>query len=146
MIPHRDATEPKAIAEQILAIAPIVPGQRSHPKNNTPVQNHYTGNDTQAQPPAIQKLAGNGNLIDFGGDSRSSTPTNNIPQQQKPRAQQATGLMDDDSHVDMMNQKMKDMNMHEPMTAATGGYQGDRPLQRTDTETSDVDVFVDAET
>ena len=52
--------------------------------------------------------------------------------------------MDDDSHVDLMNEKMKSTNMHEPMAPAVGP-QGDKPLKRTDTDTSEVDNFFDAE-
>lgn len=45
--------------------------------------------------------------------------------------------MDDDDHV---SSSMSKLNMHEAMVP-----QGQRPLKRTDTESSDVDVFVDAE-
>lgn len=62
---------------------------------------------------------------------------NNIQQKQQPAAK---GLMDDDQHIDMMNDNMKGLNMHEPITPS-----GQKPLKRTDTETSEVDAFFDAE-
>ena len=49
--------------------------------------------------------------------------------------------MDDDSQVDMMNDKMKDLKMLQAMTPS--GHNG-TPLKRTDTETSDVEAFFDA--
>jgi hypothetical protein len=51
------------------------------------------------------------------------------------------GLMDDDQHDEMMNDKLKDLKLHEPITPSE-----QKPLQRTDTGTSDVDAFFDAET
>jgi hypothetical protein len=50
------------------------------------------------------------------------------------------GLMDDDQHVEMMNNRMKDMKMHEPLTPS-----GRRLLTRTDTDNSEADAFFDAE-
>jgi hypothetical protein len=45
--------------------------------------------------------------------------------------------MDDDDHL---SQPMAKLKMHEAMTP-----DGKKPLERTDTETSEMDVFVDAE-
>jgi hypothetical protein len=50
------------------------------------------------------------------------------------------GLMDDDQYVEMMNNQMKDMKMHEPLTPS-----GRTPLTRTDTDNSEADAFFDAE-
>jgi hypothetical protein len=49
-------------------------------------------------------------------------------------------LMDDDDHFSDMNNQVSNLSLQQPMVP-----QGRGPLQRTDTETSDVDVFVDAE-
>ena len=46
-------------------------------------------------------------------------------------------MLDDDDHL---STPMSKLNMHEAMVP-----EGQKPLKRTDTETSDVDVFVDAE-
>ena len=54
--------------------------------------------------------------------------------------QKTANLMDDDGDVSHMNNQMSKMNMHEAMVP-----DGKKPLKRTDTETSEPDVFVDAE-
>ena len=71
MIPYRDGKDPKTISEQILAIAPIIPGQPSDHKFEIPPHHNNAENPTQAQSqPPLQKSAGNANLIEFGSDSR----------------------------------------------------------------------------
>ena len=65
-------------------------------------------------------------------------PTNNV--QRKPPPAAAMGIMDDDQHVGMMNDKLKDLKMHEPITPA-----GQEPLKRTDTDTGEEDAFLDPE-
>jgi hypothetical protein len=47
--------------------------------------------------------------------------------------------MDNDNDASGMNDQMKNMHLQQPMTPSTV-----KPLQRTDTETSEVDEFVDA--
>lgn len=49
-------------------------------------------------------------------------------------------LMDDDDEFSGMNNRVSNLSLQQPMVP-----QGRGPLQRTDTETSEVDVFVDAE-
>jgi hypothetical protein len=142
MIYHRDGKDPKSITEQILAIAPILPGQARDRKYDIPPHNKNPENPTQAlsQPPP-QKAAMTANLIDFGSDSRPpSVPplVNNVQQRQPPPPM---GLMDDDEHDEMMNDKLKDLKLHEPITPSER-----KPLQRTDTDTSEMDAFFDAET
>ena len=48
-------------------------------------------------------------------------------------------LMDSNSDLARMNDQMKDMKLQQPLTPGIG-----KPLQRADTETSEVDEFVDA--
>jgi hypothetical protein len=81
------------------------------------------------------------NLIDFSDDSRPAS-TQPPAQSQKPLPTQA-GLMDNDDHLDQMNEKMKELKMHEPMKPA--GHE-EQPLKRSDTDSSEVDSFFDAET
>lgn len=47
-------------------------------------------------------------------------------------------LMDDDRHL---NQQMGNMSLHQPLTPSGQS----KPLARTDTETSETEVFVDAQ-
>ena len=62
-----------------------------------------------------------------------------IPQQPLGNAAEAN-LLDHDHGDSGMNDKMTNLNMnHEPMVPDS------KPLKRIDTETSDTDVFVDAE-
>lgn len=143
MIYHRDGKDPKAITEQILAIAPILPGQARDRKYDIPPHNKNPENPTQAPPqPPPQKAAVTANLIDFGSDSRPPSvpppPVNNVQQKQPPPPM---GLMDDDQHDEMMNDKLKDLKLHEPITPSER-----KPLRRTDTDTSEMDAFFDAET
>ena len=63
-------------------------------------------------------------------------PTSNPPSTQH----KTSHLMDDDGDVSHMNNQMSKMNIHEAMVP-----DGKKPLQRIDTETSEADVFVDAE-
>lgn len=138
---HRDAKDPKVITEQILAIASILPGQTSDKKFAIPPQQNNRENTLQRPPQRPpQTFAISENLIDFDPDSRppSAPPQTNHVQQTQ--ASVNTGLMDDDQHVEMMNDKMKDMKMHEPLTPS-----GQKPLTRTDTDTSETDAFFDAE-
>jgi hypothetical protein len=142
MIHHRDGKGPKDITGQILAIAPILPGQARDRKYDIPPHNKNPENPTQALPqPRPQKAAMTANLIDFGSDSRPpSVPplVNDVQQRQPPPPM---GLMDDDQHDEMMNDKLKDLKLHEPITPSE-----QKPLHRTDTNTSEMDAFFDAET
>lgn len=54
-------------------------------------------------------------------------------------ARKTANLMDDDQDVSHMNDQMSNLKMHEAMVP-----QGQAPLKRADTESSEVDVFVDA--
>src|SRR5947207_9825581 len=96
MIYHRDGKDPKALTEQILAIAPILPGQARDRKYDIPPHNKNPENPPQAHPqPPPQKAGMTANLIDFGSDSRPPSvppPVNNVQQKQPPAPM---GLMDD---------------------------------------------------
>ena len=104
---------------------------------------------TQSQPqsaqpaknPGHENLQASGNLIDF--DSRPSSkapgearPNPPISKPLQPTSQNATSLMDNDDHL---SNPMSKMNMHETMVP-----QGQK-LKRADTETSEIDEFVDAQ-
>jgi hypothetical protein len=49
-------------------------------------------------------------------------------------------LMDSDHGLSSMNDQMKDMRLQQPMTPSVG-----KTLKRTDTDTSEVEEFVDAQ-
>lgn len=170
----RDDKEPKRAVEQILAIAPILPGSGAHkgpvkaaPSSTTSRQQAPTSAPTSS---AHQNPA---NLIDL--DSRPSStvppepnaeaqkhnkaavdhhnalhptsdPQQTVPVHQSTATQAPVGnapkqgnLLESDDDMHNTSNKMSNLNLqHQAMEPRP-------PVQRIDTETSDVDVFVDAE-
>ncbi|KAJ9616559.1 Oxysterol-binding protein OBPa [Cladophialophora chaetospira] len=133
---------PKELVDKILSIAPIIPGQVATEQDNK----QQSRSNTASQPPAPQlehnNLQVSGNLIDFDSRPPSTAPPEHPPTQSKsnqpqPTHQRTASLMDDDDHL---NAPMSKLNMHEAMKP-----EGQKPLKRTDTETSELEVFVDAE-
>ncbi|KAI1609668.1 hypothetical protein EDD37DRAFT_643070 [Exophiala viscosa] len=175
---HLDTNDPKELTEKILAIYPIVPGQKPSPEQQASMPSHTQQQTPQQsgqhapqpasqpaapparqqaqQPPMQQPPRQQAKLIDF--DSRPSStappePAGNVNpgpaqpaqptsySQQVPLSQSATvnpprgsSLMDDDLSHDMSK-----MNMHASMVP-----QGTKPLKRADTDSNEVDTFVDA--
>lgn len=152
---------PQQIVEQILAIAPILPGQ-----NNKPKEQVADKKSNAAPPPAKpqpQAQHAPDNLIDFNSRPSSTAPPENRPDplagnplhptsnpKQIPPIHEATTItapggnasrggnfLDDDRHL---NDKMASMSMQQPLQPSSG-----RPIRRTDTETSELDEFVDAQ-
>lgn len=149
-----NATDPKAIADQILAIAPVLPGQKA---GKPPSQQDSTAplvdsTVSAPAPPAPQGTQSN-NLLDFdspSGNSESkpvapspaalaSNPMHPTSHPQAPAPLASNNLMDNDHDLSGMNDQMKDMRLQQPMMPDAG-----KPLKRADTETSEVDEFVDA--
>lgn len=146
----RDAKDPMAMEEQILAIAPILPGQRGHPKFDIPPRAGSlptsNANDPQRNRNEFTPTSGGGDdLIDFGHsapDAKAVATDNKIPPQQRARS---ISLMDDDQHVNAMNDKIGKMHMESTKPPATALPGEEKPLERSDTQTSEVDSFFDAE-
>ncbi|ETN37551.1 uncharacterized protein HMPREF1541_07173 [Cyphellophora europaea CBS 101466] len=170
-----DTSDPKKCTEQILAIAPILPGSGAGqgsvkaPNETTSGKESTTSTGTSAAHQATS------NLIDFDSRPASTAPPepkvdaqshnkgateqHNLlhptsdPQQTQPvhqstvtqaptgNAKAAAGgnLLDFDDEVHDTTNKVSSLNMSNP------AMQPRSPLQRTDTGTSEVDVFVDAE-
>ncbi|KIW70156.1 hypothetical protein, variant [Phialophora macrospora] len=135
---------PQELEEKILSIAPILPGQGALTDHEP---KHQSQPATGTHPPAAQKNAGehlhaSGNLIDFDSRPPSTAPPESHSSQFQSNHQQSvsrnnTNLMDDDEHL---NNQISKLKMHEAMVP-----EGQKPLKRADTDTSEVDVFVDAE-
>jgi hypothetical protein len=159
----RDAKDPRGQTEQILAIAPILPGQKVNPEYNipphapsSPIQNngdHHQRQQKSSAPPSIRE----DDLIDFG-DSHSNANANAVSANQRttssPNRKRSVSLMDDDRHINAMNDKMAGMQIVNPnkpqqqpvlKTPAPPPQGKEQPLERTDTQTSEVDAFFDAE-
>lgn len=145
-----DAKEPKAMAEQILAIVPILPGQRVDPGFQIPPHASSTRTSTGKRPQPNQNAPvptsdGADDLIDFGAPAPSvhAAATNQNNAQHRTRS---VSLMDDDHHVNAMNYKMGNMRLMEPTKSPTkAAPRQEKPLERADTQTSEVDAFFDAE-
>ncbi|KAK5945594.1 Oxysterol-binding protein OBPa [Knufia obscura] len=200
--PH---AKPDQIVQQILSIAPILPGQKpgqqKAPQRQTPQQQSAPGSEPAPAPakkaPSIKEQPQNDNLIDFAAQPHSSSsaasqpqppmsttsqPPSSGPAPSQPRSippsmQQTsadpiagnplhptsnpkqvpiheattigvpagnpprqTSLMDEDQHL---NDKMGSMSMQQPLNPTSQG--SGIPIKRTDTETSDTEVFVDAQ-
>jgi hypothetical protein len=147
----REAKDPKGMTEQILAIAPILPGQKGKPGFDIPphapnpptLNNSNRQQNAKAEPPP----SGDGNdLIDFGepGSNEKAVIANkSIPSQNRNRS---ISLMDDDHHIYAMNDKMGHMKLMDPTnTPKLPPVDNQKPLERTDTQTSEVDTFFDAQ-
>ena len=146
-VPCRDPrADPKQLVDQILSIAPILPGQGAVKQQDDQQQKPQPAVGQPAKTAGHENLQASGNLIDFDsrpnstpqtkapGEGRSTQPTS-IPQQTSHH--NTANLMDTDDHL---SNPMSKLNMHETMVP-----EGNKPLKRTDTETNEQDVFVDAE-
>ncbi|OAG40686.1 hypothetical protein AYO21_04984 [Fonsecaea monophora] len=135
---------PDELVEKILSIAPILPGQIATSDQET--RRHSLVQNEHGSHQAGGHLHASDNLIDFDSRPPSTAPpekhsTQGNSQSQHTEQQKTANLMDDD-HEEMshMNNQMSKMNMHEAMVP-----EGQKPLRRADTDTSEVDLFVDAE-
>lgn len=151
LIAYRDAKDPKGMTEQILAIAPILPGQKVNSDFEIPPRAPNTTTHLEKTPQQNQgtpaPASGGGNdLIDFGAQAPNATAVaanQNVPSQHRTRS---VSLMDDDRHINAMNNQMGKMKLMAPtQTPATTSTGNGKPLERTDTQTSEVDAFFDAE-
>ena len=118
-----DGPTPEAKTQQILAITPILQGQKPSQQFNTPPQHQQVPQQPPQQfsnpPPAM----GN-DLIDFGQGAPSAVPA---LQQQAPQQYP-------------MHHEAVPPGLQQSLEPAIG-----QPVHRVDTATDDVDEFVDAE-
>ena len=168
-----DGSDPRICTEQILAIAPILPGSGAWSGQRLSQATPAKAQADTPQPSSAQ--AAPANLIDFDSRPPSTVPPepkvdvqahnnaaiehNNIlhptsdPKQTGGPVHQASvtqapignvkqsegNLLDFDDDVQQTTNKMSNLNMsHQAMQPRSA-------LERTDTGTSEVDVFVDAE-
>jgi len=137
-----DGKTPEEITKQILAIAPIVKGQKvSHEFDIPPppaLQDKVSQHSSHPPPPA----SGGGNdLIDFG-DAPAAAPIperNSSLNQPQSHHSGGGGLMDDNAHAAQGGQGSS-RGLMEPLDP-----EGANPIKRTDTNTHEEDEFVDAE-
>lgn len=128
--------DPKTIVDQILAIAPVLPGQTKGAAEGQPGQAppaQFSSGPTAHQVPSATTTD---TLIDF--DSKASREGGGGALQSKSNSQQPTSSLMDDDHG--LNNKLSSLKMQDPISPQPG-----RPIHRTDTDTNEVDEFVDAE-
>ncbi len=139
------------MTEQILAICPILPGQKVNHEYDIPPHSSTSpkqiGNDRQPNPKPVAPTAGNENdLIDFGYPAANEKAVAANTKNHSAHRERSASLMDDDQHINAMNDKMGDVRLMEPTRTPASPAAGKKnPLQRMDTQTSEVDAFFDAE-
>ncbi|KXS96803.1 hypothetical protein AC578_8316 [Pseudocercospora eumusae] len=126
--------------EQILAIAPILPGQTSQSSKQQPVPQHQMPQNLPMEDPAPQNQAqqqqgAGGDLIDFEQNEEAAHKTQSAPQVQEPEEMASLSLQ----------QPLVPTQTSQTTPAAVGrrGVYGD-PIRRMDS-TGAEDVFHDAE-
>ena len=143
-----DGKTPEEITKQILAIVPILPGQKHSQAGGTPEQNALQSGPAGPVPPrkyAVNNTAAgkggpaadNPNLIDFNEPApAASNPGSSGP-------------------VDHLSDQMAGTNLMEPMkptastpqapaAAANGSDARGNPIKRIDSSTGEGDAFFDA--
>jgi hypothetical protein len=150
-----DGSTPKRQTAQILAVTPILRGQSSTEKNPIPPPHTRSESSTiipkaaASHPPPQQPPAAENGLIDFGqndGPAPSHIPVDlhasqtNNGQQQRDLEQTLRATSRE------RNQGGSLIDFHDDLKRDLPGADGHvEALKRRDTETSDVDEFVDAE-
>jgi hypothetical protein len=137
--------------EQILAIAPILPGQKVNSAFDIPPRAATSPTDQESEarqnPKASMVQSDGGNdLIDFGHSASNEKAVQKNQQISSQQRKRSVSLMDDDRPFNTMNSNMGNMRIMEPTrTPAKSPTGKEEPLKRTDTQTSEVDAFFDAE-
>ena len=164
---NSDGASPQEQTEQILAVYPILPGQKFTEKNRIPPQSHQHTEQANPLPPTIPVAAAPApipshekdkeNLTDLGRESPAPVQSQYVPadllaaqtqnngQQQKDleRVLQSTSTVqgqNQGSLIDFHDDLRKDL----PAATDNQGTAAST-LYRQDTDTHSVDEFVDAE-
>lgn len=125
---------PEAKTQQILEVAPILPGQL---RSDDPLRSSSTHRYEHAQPIHPVQPQPHGELIDFGQNDLVAASNPEPTQQPMHKSTQQPHLRNDITH------NHKDISAPQPLQEPLDPVIG-HPLVRLDTETSEVDEFVDA--
>lgn len=134
LISCSDGPTPKAKTQQVLEVAPILLGQA---RSDDPLRSSSAHRYEHAQPihPVQPQL--HGDLIDFGQNDPLAASNPEPTQQPMHQSTQQPHLNNDITH------NHKDIRASQPLQEPLDPVIG-HPLVRLDTETSEVDEFVDA--
>lgn len=124
-----DHNNPEAAINQILAIAPILPGQQQTSSKPNPDTSKNNASENA------------GNLIDFGDDDKSSSAQETTGKPQTTAAQQ--GLLDEssDENSEGKTGRARQSSLMAPLEPTISSER----VQRVDSTTSEIDEFVDAQ-
>jgi hypothetical protein len=144
-----DGSTPQKQTEQILAVTPILRGQAHTEKNPIPPPQHRSSSYASTKSPitshAPQPPTGDNDLIDFGqNDEAPDLPANLHPTQavkENPKHQKLEQTLLETS-TEQKPQGSPLINFHDDLKR---DLPAGNSLTRHDTETSDMDEFVDAE-
>jgi hypothetical protein len=142
LIPSSDGKNPELAHKQILSIAPILPGQEVSHKFDIPPHNSNSSSNSNSnsnsQKPQGQTQSGPDSLIDFGDEN--APPTNSGNSNPSGGASSSQDLLGDEGY-DGAAQKQPS-GLMDPLVPTAS--QNKNPMERLDSKSSDVDVFVDA--
>ena len=121
-----DGATPEEKTKQILAVAPILKGQTAsqNTKAASPEKAQPAPQSSSQAPPQQQPPLSSNDLIDFG--QSDSLPASSVPER---------------------NSSLQQQTMQQPTNVPSGLQEPlmpGQPLRRVDTETKDLDEFVDA--
>ncbi|EED20469.1 oxysterol binding protein (Osh7), putative [Talaromyces stipitatus ATCC 10500] len=115
--------------KQILAIAPIIPGQKA----STELHTHYNQPSITSTSTKSYAQSHGGDLIDFGDDMTSGAPA------AKPASGASHDLLGNDTSSGLM------APLQPGSLTSSQASHDPHPVKRVDSSTDEVDVFVDAE-
>lgn len=134
----RDSKDPQKALKQILAIAPILPGQKESTEFEIPPQTKQ-----ESTPPKASE-----DLIDFGEASAPAPAAQTTPK--ATAAAPSSSLLDDDvtagvKNIDLDSHRKTMEKLAPDSTTHVGTDVSKDAIMRKDSQTDDLDEFVDAE-
>lgn len=146
------------MTEQILAVAPILPGQKPNAESeNTSSEQSFVsssqkneGDQTGKKGPLSSESENN--LIDFDDDEVEKPKSAAAPAAHQPpnHRTRSVSLIGDYRHTNAINDNMERMNLMDQKKAQSkitspSLTNQEQPLVRTDTQTTEDDAFYDAQ-
>ena len=131
-----DGKTPEEMTKQILAIVPILPGQKASQAGEKPQQNASQSGPAGPVPP--RKYAVNNATAARGGPGGNDSNLIDFDEPAPAASKQGAS-----GPVDHLNDQMAGTNLMEPMKPTGSAPQGN-PIKRIDSSTGEGDAFFDA--